>query len=419
MLILNARYVLPVNQPAIRDGALLIEGSRIRAVGPRTLLLKDHPEATGRDLGEAILLPGLVNVHTHLELSVLRGQVHPGHSFVDWVLTLLERKQGLGWEAYATAVEEGIAELIRSGTTCVGDVSSIGASFMGLKRSGLRGVVYREIIGLDGTRAEAISEMPFAHIEAMREEARGTPLDVGISPHAIYSVSPQLFQLCRQFQQRARLKAAIHAAESPAEIEYLRSGTGEIRRRLLPATGWGELPPPTLGTSPVAYLHGLGVLDPECLLIHTVHLTEEDLDILAKSDVKVAHCPRSNAHLGVGQAPLKALLDRGIPTGLGTDSLASNQSLSLWDEVRFAHRAHGGLLSPEEWITMATLGGAQALGLDREIGTLEPGKRADLTAVTLGKAGADPYEYLLDEASPEKVRLTMVDGVSLFEREET
>jgi 5-methylthioadenosine/S-adenosylhomocysteine deaminase len=169
----------------------------------------------------------------------------------------------------------------------------------------------------------------------------------------------------------------------------------------------------------VAYLHGLGVLDPECLLIHTVHLTEEDLDILAKSDVKIAHCPRSNAHLGVGQAPLKALLDRGIPTGLGTDSLASNQSLSLWDEVRFAHRAHGGLLSPEEWITMATLGGAQALGLDREIGTLEPGKRADLTAVTLGKPGADPYEYLLDEASPEKVRLTMVDGVSLFERGET
>lgn len=219
MLILTARYVLPVNQPAIRDGALLIEGSRIRAVGPRTLLLKDHPEATRRDLGEAILLPGLVNVHTHLELSVLRGQVHPGHSFVDWVLMLLERKQGLGWEAYVIAVEEGIAELIRSGTTCVGDVSSIGASFMGLKRSGLRGVVYREIIGLDGTRAEAISEMPFAHIEAMREEARGNPLDVGISPHAIYSVSPQLFQLCRQFQQRARLKAAIHAAESPAEIE--------------------------------------------------------------------------------------------------------------------------------------------------------------------------------------------------------
>ena len=295
MLILTARYVLPVNQPAIRDGALLIEGSRIRAVGPRTLLLKDHPEATGRDLGEAILLPGLVNVHTHLELSVLRGQVHPGHSFVDWVLTLLERKQGLGWEAYVTAVEEGIAELIRSGTTCVGDVSSIGASFMGLKRSGLRGVVYREIIGLDGTRAEAISEMPFAHIEAMREEARGTPLDVGISPHAIYSVSPQLFRLCRQFQQRARLKAAIHAAESPAEIEYLRSGTGEIRRRLLPATGWGELPPPTLGTSPVAYLHGLGVLDPQI----DQHSLSNGVMAVACSDKSVRLMANKDSHVMV------------------------------------------------------------------------------------------------------------------------
>ncbi|MFQ5804074.1 MAG: amidohydrolase family protein [Candidatus Methylomirabilales bacterium] len=418
MLILTGRYLLPVSQPAIRDGALLIKGSRIRAVGPRTLLQKEHPGVARRDLGEAILLPGLVNVHTHLELSTLREQVHPGHSFVDWVLRLLERKQGLSWEAYATAVEEGIAELVQSGTTCVGDVSSIGASFVGLKRSGIRGVVYREIIGLDDARAEGISEMPFAHVGVMQHEAQGSPLDVGIAPHAVYSVSPKLFLLCRQFQQRARLKAAIHVAESPAEIEYLRSGMGEIRTRLLPATGWGELPPPMLGMTPVTYLHGLGVLGPECLLIHTVHLTEQDLDILATSGVKVAHCPRSNAHLGVGQAPLKALLDRKIPIGLGTDSLASNQSLSLWDEVRFAHRVHSSLLSPEEWITMATIGGAQALGLDREVGTLEPGKRADLTAVTLDGGETDPYEYLLHEAGSDKVRLTVVDGVSLYERQE-
>ncbi len=418
MLILTARYLLPVNQPAINDGALLIQGGRIRAVGSRALLLKNHPEATWRDLGETIVLPGLVNVHTHLELSTLRGQVPPGRSFVDWVLRLLERRQGLSPEGYASAVEGGIAELIRAGTTCVGEVSSIGAGFMGLKRSGLRGVVYYEVIGPEDARAEALSETPFAHVEAMREQARGTLLDVGISPHAVYSVSPRFFRLCRQFRQRAGLKAAIHAAESPDEIEYLRSGTGEIRSRLLPATGWGELPPPATGVSPVAYLHDLGMLDSRCLLVHTVHLAEEDLDILAKSGATVAHCPRSNAHIGVGRAPLKALIDREIPVGLGTDSLASNQSLSLWDEIRFAHRAHSGFLSPKEWIRMATVGGALALGLDHEIGTLEPGKRADLTAVSMEGAGADPYEYLLHEAGSEKVRLTMVDGVSLYEREE-
>lgn len=418
MLILAARYLLPVNQPAMSDGALLIDGARIRAVGPRALLLKDHPGAPWRDLGEAILLPGLVNVHTHLELSTLRGRIPPGRSFVDWVLSLLERKRGLSGEVYATAVEEGIAELIRAGTTCVGEVSSIGESFIGLKRSGLRGVVYHEIIGLENAGAEAIGEMFFAHIEAMREEARGTLLDVGISPHAIYSVSPQLFRLCRQFQQRTGLKTAIHTAESPDEIEYLRSGTGEIRTRLLPATGWGELPPPATGTSPVAYLHDVGMLDPQCLLVHAVHLGEEDLDIVAKSGATVAHCPRSNAHLGVGRAPLKALIDRGILVGLGTDSLASNQSLSLWDEIRFAYRADSGFLSPKEWIRMATVGGAHALGLDREIGTLEPGKRADLIAVTMDKARADPYEYLLHEVDSEKVRLTMINGVSLYEREE-
>ncbi|MFQ5988978.1 MAG: amidohydrolase family protein [Candidatus Methylomirabilales bacterium] len=418
MLILTARYLLPINQPAIRDGALLIQDGRILAIGPRIHLRKEHPKAACRDLDEAVLLPGLVNVHTHLELSTLRGQIDPGPSFVDWVLRLLERKRGLSWEAYATAVEQGITELVQSGTTCVGEVSSVGASFIWLKRRGLRGVVYREIIGLDDARAEAISEMPFAHIEAMREEARGSPLDVGIAPHAVYSVSSRLFRLCRELQQRRGLKAAIHAAESPAEIEYLLSGTGEVRTRLLPATGWGDIPPPTLGTTPVAYLDGLGMLDPACLLIHTVHITEQDLDILAKSGVKVAHCPRSNAYLDVGQAPLKALLDRGIPMGLGTDSLASNQSLSLWDEIRFAHRTQSSLLSPQEWITMATAGGAQALGLDREIGTLESGKRADVTAVTLERGVTDPYEYLLHEANLEKVCLTVVDGVSLYEKEE-
>ena len=418
MLILAARCLLPVSQPAIRDGALLVDGARIRAVGTRASLLREYPGAPWRDLGEVILLPGLVNVHTHLELSTLHGRVPPGRSFVDWVLKLLEIKQGLSPEMYATAVKEGIIALVRSGTTCVGEVSSMGAGFVGLKQSGLRAVVYHEIIGLENTGAEAIGDMVFAHVEAVREEARGTLLDVGVSPHAIYSVSPQLFRLCRQFRQRTSLRAAIHAAESPDEVEYLWAGTGEIRTRLLPATGWGELPPPATGTSPVAYLHDVGMLDPQCLLVHAVHLGEEDLDTVATSGAAVAHCPRSNAHLGVGRAPLKACIDRAVPVGLGTDSLASNESLSLWDEIRFVDRATRGLLSPKEWIRMATVGGAQALGFDREIGTLEPGKRADLIAVTMEEARTDPYEYLLNEGGSEKVRLTMVDGVSLYEREE-
>jgi 5-methylthioadenosine/S-adenosylhomocysteine deaminase len=418
MRILAARCLLPVSQPPIRDGALVIEGGRIRAVGPRVAIEREHAGAARGDLGEAILLPGLVNVHTHLELSALRGAIPPGHSFVDWVLNLLQRKRGLSWEAFAAAAEEGVAELVRSGTTCVGEVTSTGASLGGLKASGLRGVVYREVIGLDDSRAEGIAETPFAHLTAMREEARGTPVEIGISPHAAYSVSPRLFRLCRQLQRRLGLRTAIHTAESWAEIEYLRSGTGEIRSRLLPATGWGEIPPPLLGVTPVAYLHGLGFLDPQCLLVHAVHLTEEDLEILARTGVAVAHCPRSNAQLGVGRAPLEALRNLGIPVGLGTDSLASTSSLSLWDEIRFARQVHGGLLAPREWISMATAGGAWALGLDHEIGTLEPGKRADLTALSLDGPMADPYEYLLHEGTPERVLLTVVDGKPLYERQE-
>lgn len=417
MLILAARYLLPVSHPPIRDGALFIEGARIHAVGPRVGLCRQYPGSAVRDLGEAILLPGLVNVHTHLELGALRGAVPPGHSFVEWVLNLLQRKRGLSWEAYATAAEAGAAELVRSGTTCVGDVTATGASLAGLRKSGLRAVAYREVIGLDDAGAEQSAETPFTHLAAMREEAQGSPLEVGISPHAAYSVSPRLFRLCRDLRQRLGLKAAIHMAESSAEIEYLRSGTGEIRTRLLPGTGWGDVPPPILGATPVQYLHQLGFIDPQCLLIHGVHLTEADLETLAQTRGAVAHCPRSNAYLDVGRAPLKALRDLGITVGLGTDSLASAASLSLWDEIRFAHQVHGGLLSPAEWIRMATTGGARALGLDREIGTLEAGKRADLTALALDGPEADPHEFLLHEAGADRVVLTMVDGRPRYERE--
>jgi 5-methylthioadenosine/S-adenosylhomocysteine deaminase len=161
------------------------------------------------------------------------------------------------------------------------------------------------------------------------------------------------------------------------------------------------------------------MLGPKYLLVHAVHLTEEDLEIVAQTGVAVAHCPRSNAYLGAGRARLKALRDLGIPVGLGTDSLASSQSLSLWDEIRFAFEDHSGLLSPVEWIGMATAGGAQALGLDAEIGTLDPGKQADLTGLAFDEPGADPYEYLLDKAGPEKVLLTVVGGTPLYEKEES
>lgn len=417
MLGLAARYVLPVSQSPIPNGALCIDGTTIRAVGPRAILKREFSEIQWRELGEAIVLPGLVNAHTHLELSTLGGRIPPGHSFVDWVIHLLETRSSLTSETYARAVELGIARLVQSGTTCVGEVTSTGISLSGLKASGLRGVVYREVIGPDDSRAEGIAETCGAHLGAMREEARGGRLEVGISPHAAYSVSPRLFHLCRQTQERFGLKATIHAAESPAEIEYLRSGTGEIRTRLLPTTGWADVPPPALATTPVAYLAGFGWVDSRCLLVHAVHLSERDLAIVAHSGAAVAHCPRSNEYLGVGRAPLKALRDLEVPVGLGTDSLASNDSLSLWDEVRFAHQVHAGLLDPAEWIGVATAGGARALGLDNAIGTLDPGKQADVVAVALDDPRADPYEYLLHKGDAENVLLTMVGGRPLYEKE--
>ncbi len=409
--LLSATWVLPVAGPPIPDGALLVADGRIEAVGPRSALRGAVADAPEEAFPGAALLPGLVNVHTHLELSGLRGALPEGRGFLPWLLALIEKKRTLDASWYRASVGAGIEALLRAGTTCVGEVTSVGVSPALLRESGLRGVIYWEVLGPDSAQAEAFAAKAEADLAALAALVRSTPLTAGLSPHALYSTTPALRAALRRLRDVGPWPVTIHAAESREEVQFVREGIGPFWESLLKPLG---VPAPQgHGVGPLALLEAEGWLTPGTVVVHAVQAEPADAARLARTGAAVACCPRSNAALGVGTPPLAALHRAGVRLGLGTDSLASGPSLSLWDELRAARR-----LLPElparDWLRMLTLGGAEVLGLADRIGSLAPGKEADCIAVRL-PAGEDPERWLLEEGSEEAVCFGMVGGRVLLD----
>lgn len=405
MIVYSADWVLPVEGAPIRDGAVAVEDGRVAAVGTSDEL------GEGERFEEAVLLPGLVNAHSHLEYAVYAGFGDGLADFAEWISIHIERKARLDHEGFEAIARLGAAECLRSGVTCVGDASFGGAAAAALDELGLRGIVYLEVFG-------AGTEQLATRFEANREryaDAFSDRVRLGISPHAPYSASVELYAACAELG----LPAATHLAETPSEQQWLSSGTGpwQSLAHLL-------LPPP--GTTGIRLLAAAGLLHSGLAAAHCVAVDDEEIALLAEHDVAVAHCPRSNALLGCGIAPLRELLDAGIRVGLGTDSPASTPSFDMFDELRAAvmgarvRERRPGAISAGEALELATLGSARALGLDTEIGSLAPGKRADLTVVSLEGSPylpwEDPVGAVVFGGSPGRVLLTVVDGTERYRR---
>jgi 5-methylthioadenosine/S-adenosylhomocysteine deaminase len=419
MRVLTGRWVFPVTSPPIADGAVAVRGGEILAVGPRAEVAGAFSGIPRWDLGDAAILPGLVNCHTHLELGGLMRPVMNGN-FVEWVVAVVEGRREVPLAAQGSAAKRGVQSLLQSGTTCVGEVSSTGQSLSPLLQEGLRGVVYREVLGLPPEEAETRRNAALADVRRMQAAVRGGRLRIGLFPHSSYGLSEELFGACDPWLRGSGLPCCIHVAESQDEVEFLATGEGRIPRRLYPAVGCEVPPPRGRAGSPVEYLGALGALAWQPLLVHAVHVDAADARCMIESGVSVAHCPRSNARLSEGVAPVSEFLRQGIPVGLGTDSLASVPTLDLWDEMRAALEVHRGGLAPEQVLGMATLGGGRALGLEDSIGSLAPGKRADLIAVAAGAMKAsDPVGSLIAGARGEDVLLSMIEGEVRYTRSES
>lgn len=380
MIRYHARWVLPISAPPIEHGSVAVERGRIAYVGPRA----GAPAGEDRELGEALLLPGLVNVHTHLELTVLRGFLED-LDFAHWIWRLNGVKRAvLDRDSMLDSARIGVSEGLRHGVTTYADTCDSGVAFDAMIDAGVRGIMYQEVFGPDPRAcAESLAGLQ-AKIAALRE--RETSLvRAGVSPHAPYTVSDALYEAVARYAAAERLPIATHIAESEVERQLVERGEGIFAEGLRKR----DIATPPRARSSIALLERLGVLATRPLLIHCVRLDGADVATIAAHRAPVAHCPVSNAKLGHGTAPLAELLAAGISVGLGSDSVASNNTMDLLAEGRaavLAQRARAArhdVLCAGDALRLATLDGARALGLDREIGSLEPGKSADLAAFPL------------------------------------
>jgi cytosine/adenosine deaminase-related metal-dependent hydrolase len=376
--------VVPVSRPPIANGRVAVEDGRVAWVGGPGEA--GAPAGEAHDLGPGVLLPGLVNAHCHLELSHLAGlDRRASGGLVPWVEALMAQRGAADEEAIRAATRKAIRQLESTGTVAVGDVSNTLRHLDLLEGSSLRAVVFYELIGFDPARAEAI----LAGVDTVLSLARQSPLRtrIRVAAHAPYSVSPALFA---GIVSRGG-PASLHLAESQAESRLVASGDGEWRG-FLDRRGLSAVRFDARGVSPVAYVDGLGALRPDTVCAHCVQVDEADCLTLAARGVSVALCPRSNRNLGAGTAPVPRLIAAGVRLCLGTDSLASVETLDLVEEMALL-QAQFPELDPAVIVRMATAGGAEALGLD-DLGAIEPGRSADLAFAPAPASPADPCRFL-------------------------
>ena len=409
----HARWVLPITEPAIENGSVTVEKGRITYVGSR----REHGESV--ELGDAILMPGLVNAHCHLELTAMRGFLED-LDFRRWILRLTSAKRAvLTAEALLDSARAGLEEGIAAGITTYADTCDSGVVIAAMREYGVRGIMYQELFGPDPAQcAAAIGDFR----EKLERHRRDTSdlVRVGISPHAPYTVSDDLFRASAALAEKERLPMAVHIAESEDEAQLIVEGNGTFADGLR-ARGIAVEP---RGGSPIALLEKLGVLRLRPLLIHCIRAGADDLAVVAGHQAPVAHCPVSNAKLGHGIAPLLEILSAGIEVGIGSDSMASNNRMNLIEEGRAAllmQRARVGTheaLGAADVLELLTIGGACALGLAREIGSLEVGKSADLAAFEVGGAVPtyDPAVAAIFSIDGSRASFVSVAGVPLVER---
>ena len=414
-----ADHVLPVGAEPIRGGAVAVADGVIVAVGPRDRVLADHPGATVEDLGAAALMPALVNAHTHLEYAAYGG-FGDGLPFADWLADHIARRPRQAPGDVEAQAALGALLCLQSGVGTIGDASYAGASLAAATEAGLRGTVHLEGFGGPDADPAAVAAALAGRLDALAPAATGL-VRLGVSPHSPYTAAPAVFAALVALARERGMTAMAHVAESAAELEAVADGTGPIADALAALTRIEAT-----GRHPVDLLDAAGLLGPGLVLVHAVQLDAEQARRVGAAGAPVVHCPRSNALLGCGIAPVRALADAGAVLAIGTDSPASAGDFDLWAELRAAvqlARAREGradALTAAEALRMATLGGARALGLEGAVGALAPGLRADLVAVDLADAAFDPVEdpavAVLMAGSPERVLLTIVDGVLRYRR---
>ncbi len=419
---IRAQWIVPVSTTPFSDGEIVIDGENI--VDLRTVLSGRAERDDILDYGNAILMPSFVNVHTHVDYTVMRGLLED-LPFFPWVRKMVELKDRLAEEDWIWSARLGIAEALSAGVGTIGDCSSTGAALQAALESNIRGIVYQEVFGIDPSLniATALKDAETLILEQQRR-CDGSIVTAGVSPHSAYTCNQRMLEGVAELREKLDIPLCIHAAESPGESQLIREDRGVIAEMY----SRREIPWTAEGVSPIAYLEKRGILCDRTLLVHAVQMEASDAAIMSRNRCSLAHCPKSNAKLCNGRAPMELVgaftENQGIPVGIGTDSVASNNRMDMFEEMRFAlllRRAFRRDCSSHDTrrvLEMATIGGAKALGKEELIGSLEIGKKADFTLVrthTLSMTPChDPVSALVHAASSSDVIATFVNGEALY-----
>ncbi len=392
MQIFAASYLFPISSPPVAGGAIAVADGHIVDVGPLSRLKEEH-RAPVMEFPGCVIMPGMVNAHTHLELThfpswkIRKGIDYAPRTYVDWVLQVIKIRRALSLQELELSVREGIRIALESGTTAVGEILTDRSLLPLYEASQLSGRLFFEAIGQEPGHCAS----QLARLKEDLGSFNSARFQAGLSPHAPHTLAPAFLQNIVRLARKFALPVSIHLAESAEESAFMFDSSGGISEKLYPFVHWEDyLPAPRHFTS-AAYLDELGVLGAETLAVHCVQINLADAEILKKRGVTAVVCPRSNERLVVGKAPLLLLKKLGIPLALGTDSLASNDSLSMFDEMRFLLQQFPDVVDPTDALQMATMGGAAALGFGRLLGSLEPGKKADFLLLDPG-TGVTPAE---------------------------
>jgi cytosine/adenosine deaminase-related metal-dependent hydrolase len=408
-MILRARIIVPVSRPPIEDGAVCLSGDRIVWVGRRAEVPASHVYGEETDLGEAILLPGLVNAHCHLDYTGMAGQIPPPKGFTDWIKSLVTLKGSWSVEEFAASWRRGAEMLLRTGTTTVADIESVPELIPSAWQSTpLRVISFRELLNVKSRQPPADIVERAVNDWLGLPEARGR---VGLSPHAPYSTSAELLELAARAAHRRNWRLTTHVAESEQEFEMFMYRQGAMfdwlkSQRDMSDCGHG---------SPVQHLERCGFLDENLLAVHVNYLWRHDAGVLGRNRVSVVHCPRSHDYFRHLRFPREELEDAGVNLCLGTDSLATTRKesgnqpleLNLFAEMQML-AAKSPDLAPEKILRMATANGAQALGRKGELGELSLNALADIIAIPFAGPEREVFEAIVNHTG--EVTTSMIGG---------
>ena len=426
-MLLTAQYIVPITAQPLTNAAVLVRDGRIRDIGDAELLKLRYPDEEVRDYGMAAIIPGLIDLYSHIESTVMRGML-PDQPYATWIQRVHEMEAKLdARDWYSSAVLGGLGEL-SAGITCMGAISRTGASCSAMAKLGLRGIVFRKVDARDGRRVDDAMRMARNDIARWSELVDLDRVSVGIATGETYDCHPEIFTQAAEAAREEGMPLLLTVAASREEYDFIRYGSSTLS--LASTTnkrGYVEIPPwlPT-GVSPVRYVLNWGAFEADNVIaVHCVHVDNEDIRKLQEYDVAIAVCPRYNAQLSMGIAPVADFLRSGLRVGLGTSYAVSTNAADILKETRIGlllNRAEnpGRFIETSTMLRMATIDAARALRMEDKIGSIEIGKYADLAVIDFSDSNQtptdDPVSAIVNSCSGGDVLMTMVDGVIRYER---